>query len=198
MKPMQYETAPSVIGGLQRGATQAAPLKTVLINAALFNLVWAACVVGAAHGDPWIGVLAAVAMVGIHLRQCGARSAEVRLIMTTTAIGFGTDSVLAATGLLQYDSGVMTSWLAPIWILSLWFAFATTLNLSLRWLKNRWRLAMILGAVAGPLSYLSGARMGAVSFADTTFALLILSIIWAILMPALAQLAVHSQEKKHA
>ncbi|MEE4295516.1 MAG: DUF2878 domain-containing protein [Wenzhouxiangella sp.] len=195
---MQFETSPPITRGLQRVTAKTAPLKAVIINALLFNLVWAACVIGAARGHAWIGGLAATAMVGAHLWQSSNRHSELRLILATAAIGFSADSILAATGLLQYETGIMTSWLAPIWILSLWFAFGTTLNLSLRWLKHRRRLAMALGAVSGPLSYFSGSRLGAVGFADTTLALIVLSVTWAILLPALMQMATHSQENTHA
>lgn len=195
---MQLETSPPVSGGLHQSSSRAASLKAVIANAVLFNLVWAACVVGAAHAQPWIGVAAAAVMVSAHLWRSAHRTAELRLVLATAAVGFSADSVLAAAGLLQYDAGVMASWLAPVWILSLWVAFGTTLNLSLRWLKGRWRLAAVLGAISGPLSYLSGARLGAVNFADTTLALVCLSMLWAVLLPLLMDMALKSQEKTHA
>ncbi|MEE4297437.1 MAG: DUF2878 domain-containing protein [Wenzhouxiangella sp.] len=195
---MQLQTVPSTAGAADSSPRSGAGLRQVVANAVLFNLVWAACVIGAAHANPWLGAIAALAMVAAHLRTTPNRRSEFRLIGLTVLIGFTVDSIFSASGLLQYEAGVIVPWLAPVWILSLWVAFGTTLNLSLRWLKNRWWLAMILGAVSGPLSYLSGSRLGAVEFSDTGLALICLSITWAILLPSLAALAVRSDAENDA
>jgi hypothetical protein len=161
----------------------------VLTNAVVFNLLWAVTILGAANFMPWLGVAAAAAMLAAHLWTVTHKHRELRLVLLTAAIGFSSDSVLAATGVLEYSSGVITPWLAPVWILSLWIAFATTLNVSFRWLQNRWKLAIVLGAVSGPMSYWTAARLGAVDIPDTALALISLSLLWAILVPVLAALA---------
>jgi hypothetical protein len=203
---MQFQTVPSAAAAAYSSPRPIAGLRQVVANAILFNLVWAACVIGAAYANAWLGAVAALAMVAAHLRTLPNRRSELRLILLTVLIGFTTDSIFAASGLLQYEAGVIVPWLAPVWILSLWVAFGTTLNLSLRWLKNRWWLGMALGAVSGPMSYLSGSRLGAVEFSDTGLALICLSITWAILLPSLAALAARSDaandamslERRHA
>jgi hypothetical protein len=53
------------------------------------------------------------------------------------------------------------------------------------WLKGRFVLAAVLGAIAGPLSYLAGVKLGAAQWGDETQALVLLGIIWAIAMPLL-------------
>jgi hypothetical protein len=63
--------------------------------------------------------------------------------------------------------------------------FATTLNVSLRWLKGRWVLAALLGGSAGPLSFYAGHRLGGVAFADPVYSLTVLGLGWAVLMPLL-------------
>lgn len=161
----------------------------VVANAIIFNLLWAITIVGAANFMPWLGVAAAAAMLAGHLWIMTDSHRELRLVLLATAIGFGADSVFAATGVLQYSSGLMASWLAPVWILSLWVAFATTLNVSFRWLQSRPGLAMVLGAASGPMSYYAGSRMGAVVMPDPALALISLSVAWAILMPVLLVLA---------
>ena len=45
----------------------------------------------------------------------------------------------------------------------MWAMFGTTLRGSLSWLAGRYGLAALLGAVAGTLSYLGGAKLGAVT-----------------------------------
>jgi hypothetical protein len=71
----------------------------------------------------------------------------------------------------------------------MWAIFATTLNISLRWLKGRWLVAILSGAIAGPLAYYAGARLGGVVFTDQTIALIALSMGWAVLMPLLMALS---------
>jgi hypothetical protein len=177
--------------GVQSAAasTPSPSRRHVIANALIFNLLWAVTIIGAANFMPWLGVAAAAAMLAGHLWTMTHRHRELRLVLLTTAIGFGSDSVLAATGVLQYSSGVIAAWLAPIWILSLWVAFATTLNVSFRWLQGRPWLAMLLGAISGPMSYYAGSRMGAVTMPDPSLALISLSVAWAILMPVLLILA---------
>jgi hypothetical protein len=45
----------------------------------------------------------------------------------------------------------------------MWIAFATTLNVSMRWLRGRPELALLFGAVGGPLAFYAGERLGAVT-----------------------------------
>ncbi len=200
---MQFQT--------ETGATPTADLPVasspstvhVLANAVAFKGVWAAAILGAANLSPWLGVWAAAAVLTGHLFAVPNKHQELRLVLLTALIGFSTDSLFAAAGLLQYTSGQPASWLAPVWIFGLWVGFGTTLNVAFRWLHNRWTLATILGAVSGPLSYFAGAKMGAVSFADTTLAMISLSATWSVLLPSLLALAssigsqAESQEVAH-
>lgn len=187
-------TAPQSVGS---PADMSPSRKHVVTNAIVFNLLWAATILGAANFMPWLGVAAAIAMLAGHLWTMTDKYRELRLVLLTTLIGFSSDSVLAATGVLQYSSGVITSWLAPIWILSLWLAFATTLNVSFRWLQKHWGLAMALGAISGPMSYYAGSRLGALTIPDATVAFISLSVIWAILLPALLVLAARFNASGH-
>jgi fucose 4-O-acetylase-like acetyltransferase len=86
-------------------------------------------------------------------------------------------------GLLEYPSGMILPWLAPVWIIALWAGFATLLPVSLRWLLGRWRTAALFGAVGGPLAYYAGMKLGAVSFPDPVVALAALAGGWAVLTP---------------
>jgi len=86
---------------------------------------------------------------------------------------------------LGYTSGIVINNTAPYWIIVMWGLFATTLNVSLRWLKNRTMLAAFVGAIAGPLAYYGGQKLGAVQFLDTEFAFIALALGWAVFTPLL-------------
>ena len=75
-------------------------------------------------------------------------------------------------------------------MVALWLNFATTLNRTLAWLKDRPGSAALIGAVAGPATYLAGARLGAVQVSTSDpLAVLAIAIEWLIALPLLARLA---------
>ncbi len=79
--------------------------------------------------------------------------------------------------------------MAPYWIISMWMLFATTLNVSLRWMRGRYFIALIAGAIAGPLAYIGGSKLGGIVFLDRTAGLVALSVGWGVIMPILVMLA---------
>ena len=161
----------------------------LLLNFVAFQLGWFACVVGAARGWPLTGTAIAAVIVAWHIVRAARPAQELKLALFALLIGVLWESSLIALGLIDFTSGTLLAGLAPPWILALWALFATTLNLSLGWLKQRWLLAALLGAVAGPLSYWAGVRFGAVQFVAPWPSLTALSLGWALMTPLLVRLA---------
>ncbi|MGD2062094.1 MAG: DUF2878 domain-containing protein [Nitrospirota bacterium] len=161
----------------------------VLANVLAFQAGWFACVLGGAYQRPWLGTAAAAVIVAAHLAGAGARAREATLVGLVALIGFAWDSALVAVGWFHYASGTIVDGGAPAWILALWALFATTLNVSLRWLRGRPLLAAALGAVGGPLAFYTGARLGAVTLSDPAIALCAQGAGWAALLPILSILA---------
>jgi hypothetical protein len=161
----------------------------MLINFAAFQLGWFACVLGAANDRPWAGTLVVLAVIAIHLLIARRPSLELRLVLSAMVVGLVADSLLLASAWVSYPSGSLLPGLAPYWIIAMWALFATTLNVSMRWLRNGLPLAMLLGAVGGPLSYLAGAKLGAMQLVQPALALSALALIWAFALPLLTLLA---------
>lgn len=161
----------------------------VLVNALSFKLAWLAAVLGAANGLPLVGPAVILAAVLLHLARAGDPRLELVLVVMTGAIGLAWDSVMVSAGWLAYANGTFVAGLAPYWILGMWMLFATTLNVSLRGLRNRPLLAALLGAVFGPMSYLAGSAAGVVDIVREDFALPALAIAWALFMPGLSIMA---------
>ena len=67
----------------------------------------------------------------------------------------------------------------------MWLGFAATVNHSLSWLQNNWILALCLGAVSGPLSYVAGMKFNAILFDLSIFSILILACVWGGIVPLL-------------
>lgn len=160
----------------------------LLANIALFQIGWFACALGAANGLAWAGSIAALMIAALHLGFARRARQEAWLLVIAVMLGFAWDSLIAAAGLIAFK-GALTQAFAPHWMAALWLLFATTLNVSLRWLRQRPWLAALLGAVGGPLAYHAGAQLGALSFPDLAAGLAAQAVGWALLMPLLVRLA---------
>lgn len=161
-----------------------------LINLALFQAGWWSCVLLGASPAHWSGTLIAIGIVAFHLVLSDHAMAELKLIAVAIIVGLLWDSLLVRLDLLNYPHGMLSDSLAPHWIIAIWALFATTCNLSMRWLKNRTVLAALMGAIGAPLSYYAGLKAGAVSMPDQAAALIILGLGWALLMPLLMNLSI--------
>ena len=162
---------------------------TLALNAAAFQAGWFACVLGAAYGRPWAGVAAAAGLVVLHALQAPRPRQELKLVAIAVLVGALWDSALAAAGWIVFAPEAFGENLAPYWILAMWALFATTLNVSLGWLRARLLLAAVLGLLAGPLAYWAGANLGALELREPAAALGALALGWSALLPGLLLLA---------
>ena len=155
-------------------------------NIVAYQAAWFACVLGAAYGMPWIGAAVCFAVVAAHLALTRERAVELKLIGAAIFIGLLVDTALLRSGHLWFVSGTWPTGVAPYWMLSLWAAFATTLNHSLRWVVRRPWMSTLLGAIGGPLAYLAGAKLGALHIAAPQTALPMIGVAWGLAMLALS------------
>ncbi len=160
-------------------------MNPAITNFILFQVGWFACVISSANNTPVIGSILALGIIGMHILRAIKPVKELSLIGIAMFIGLIWDSILVQQGWLNYTSGTFIEGAAPYWIVIMWGLFATTLNISLHWLKDRIFLAIIFGAIAGPLAYYAGQRLGAVHFISHFNALTALSIGWAVFTPVL-------------
>jgi hypothetical protein len=158
-------------------------------NFVAFQCGWFACVICAAHGRPLLGTAAVLLVAALHVGLAARPRAELALLACAALVGLIFDSALAASGWVRYSSGVLLEGTAPYWIVAMWVLFATTLNVSLAWLHAHARLAAAFGAVGGPLSFVAGARLGALAFANEPAALAALATGWALATPLLLRIA---------
>lgn len=161
----------------------------VLVNFAAFQIGWFSSVIGAAQQMPWLGPLAFLIVLAIHLRQASRPVSELGLVIACGVIGIFFDSLLVAAGWVTYPSGLFNDLMAPYWIVTMWMLFGTTLNLSMGWMKGKPLLAVVLGAIGGPSSYYAGQKLGGIQFLDLVPAMVALAIGWGVVMPVLMRLA---------
>lgn len=158
-----------------------------LSNVLLFQFGWFACVIGAAKGNFAIGPLVALAVIVVHFAVSARRTwNEAFMIGLVTLVGALADSVLMRLGILDFTGGALGGVLCPVWMMALWAMFATLLNSSLSWMRRRYVLGTLFGAVGGPLSYFAGQRLGALTLhSPIAWSSAAVSLEWAIAMPAM-------------
>ena len=161
----------------------------IAINLGSFKLVWWSCVLSARAGAEWIGFGVLAAAVALHLFLSRSRGSEARLLALAAVIGYCVDSIAGLTGTLVFEAGRQPAFLAPLWVAALWMNFATTLNTSLRWLRNRVWMAVAMGAASGPMAYAAGAALGIVSIPNPITGVAILAVLWGVTLPVLVRIA---------
>lgn len=145
------------------------------LNALLFQVGWFVCVL-----ERGLLALAATALIlGMHLFRHREQPREWLCIAVIAFIGVLQDFLLIQLNVLQFDGQPVP----PLWLVAIWLLFASTLNHSLKWLQQRWWLAALLGAISGPLSYLAGERLGALTLNKEL--LPVLGIAWGMCLPML-------------
>ena len=160
-------------------------------NMILYQATWIAAVAGAGSGLWWPGVVMCVLFAAWQLPASAWPRADACLVAGIGALGFAIDSVYAQSGLMNFSTPVPWPGLAPVWMTMLWTSYALSLNHSLSFLHGRPFAAAALGAIGAPLAYwAAGSGWHALDFgADPAVTIGITALLWGVLMPGLASLA---------
>lgn len=159
--------------------------KRVVLNFVLFQLGWFACVLGAANQMPWLGFVIAASLAGIQLVFIANPVKELQLMLVASVIGSTFDQLILNHGVVHYQANGWSPTIVPVWIIGLWVVFASTLNASLRWMRHRYVVAVLFGAIGGPLAYMAAEKLGAVTLTITPSSHIVLAVGWGLLTPLL-------------
>lgn len=162
-----------------------------------YQIVWFSAVIGAGRGLWWPGVIAAAIFMPLHFalarQHRSGRVADFKLLAIAILIGTLLDGSISASELARYAASevAMPSGGAPLWILAMWGSFALTLRHSMTFLLGRPVVALLFGAIGGPLAYLGAARgWQVIAFAEPRWiGLSALAIGWGLAMTLLSTLA---------
>ena len=155
-----------------------------IINFILFQLVWFVCILGAAINQTHAAVAASLIIILFHLYLTKDKKTELKIILIASIIGFIFDGFLLKNEMVLYANHGWSYSITPLWIIVLWMGFAITLNSSLSWLKKKIKLSALFGAIGGPLAYLAGEKLEAVTLmAPVT--LIVIAIGWSLITPLL-------------
>ncbi|MBB5357157.1 uncharacterized membrane protein YjjB (DUF3815 family) [Rhodanobacter sp. ANJX3] len=156
-----------------------------------YQMVWFAAVIGAEHGLPWPGLVGMLIYASIQLSLTGHVKTHLSLMAAAIVMGCMVDGGLAYSGLAHYGAPWPSPSFAPLWIVSLWATFSLTFIISLAYLQKRLWVAVLFGAIGGPVAYMSASHgFHVVTFTDPSWrGLFFLGAGWAIATPILAWLS---------
>lgn len=163
-----------------------------MLNYALYQIGWFACILGAAWGWPVAGAALGVTLIGVHVVVSGRTwREELALMGVALALGLVVEGFQVRSGTYaRFTSGTVWAWMSPPWLLVMWAQFATVCRGSLKGVMLvPWR-AVLFGAVGGPIAFWAGERLGAVELARPLGeGLLRLGVSWAVALGVLSLVA---------
>ena len=130
----------------------------VFLLAVAFDLYWALVVLFREQG---LIIWLALAILACLLLPSVYRFYAIGL----AAAGSLLDTLWALTGLIAFTGDA----LMPLWMVALWLMFATVWTQLTRTTTLPGWLLTLLAAVGGPVAYLIGERLGAITFLEPTF-----------------------------
>jgi hypothetical protein len=158
-------------------------------NAIGFNIVWFITVFGAAGGLAWAGPAALLIFATVQVSMATRPRYDLVAMAVFATAGILIDSAWSLSGAVSYAAAWPAAQFAPIWLVTLWAAFALTIGHSLAWLRPRRVLAGLFGLVGGGFSYWVGARVGAVELAIPAWMYgAAVGLCWAVALPTLIRL----------
>lgn len=84
------------------------PTLSKIINAAIYQIGWFSCILGAAWGYPIAGSFLAIILIALHLYWAEAPKTELKLILFTCLLGVSLDSIQQALGVFSFK--IETGW----------------------------------------------------------------------------------------
>jgi Protein of unknown function (DUF2878) len=161
----------------------------IVRNMVTYQFGWFMCVLCAIRDAAWAGVLIGAILISLQLASRLRPGRETLVVFVVAAIGGLWETALVQAQLISYAPREPLAAIAPVWMFMLWALFASTLNVSMRWLHGRPWLAALFGALGGPAAYAGGERIGALTVVDPTLGYAAIAIGWALLTPALLAVA---------
>jgi hypothetical protein len=155
-----------------------------------FQAVWLVCAIGAASGSGVPGIAAALMFAAAMIAWSPQPVRDALVVAISGIAGFLIESAMVSAGLIRFSAPWPIETMVPAWMVALWIAFGASVpSFADRLGAHRLKIAATLGAVAGPLAYLAGARLGALQLVGSvTLSLLVISAIWAAVMAGLVAL----------
>ncbi|MFB6347089.1 MAG: DUF2878 domain-containing protein [bacterium] len=154
-----------------------------LVDFVLFNICWGANVLSSLYSLFFLGPIVVALSVILHLILIDGEWTELGFLIVLSTIGYLWDTVISGFGIIGFP-GIESAALAPFWLFAQWVAFGLLFRHSIRWLRQRHLLAGLFGALGGPLSYYSAARLNVLTLGSPLWqSLLVMALGWSLIVP---------------
>tara|TARA_Y100000590_G_C15638538_1_gene983981 strand:+ start:815 stop:1333 length:519 start_codon:yes stop_codon:yes gene_type:complete len=157
---------------------------SIIINVIGFYICWWLTIYGAISQFYFIGPLATFIFIIVHLNKVTNHKKEDIFLLISFFLGVFIESILLNLNIIIHKGIFVKYNLAPLWAVSLWLCFATTLLHSFKWLSKKYIISSLLGMFSAPMIYFSMYSLGVVEFGvSKIFVTLFTSISWALFIP---------------
>jgi len=157
---------------------------SIIINVIGFYICWWLTIYGAVSQFYYIGPLATIIFIIIHLKKVTNHMKEDIFLFISFFLGLFIESLLLNLDIIIHKGLLVQYNIAPLWAVSLWLCFATTLLHSFKWLSKRYIVSSFLGLLSAPMIYFSMFSLDVIEFGvSKIFVILITSVLWALFVP---------------
>jgi hypothetical protein len=167
-----------------------------ILNAALFYFGWWYCMHEAVGPTPYYGPLVVLGILFYNIIVSSNRMIDLILILTCALTGQIVDTFYIHGGMIAFQGGYSPEF-APLWVVSLWALYGSSINHSLNWLRKSNILAVVMGGGGAISSYLVGFELGAADLLWPKYiGLALIGVVWGLFVPFSLQYSAWLNQRK--
>ena len=144
-----------------------------IVSFVLFNALWLSAVSGRENYIVLSGVLLALQF----FYSIAVARVSWTLILRLFAVGLLLEAIVISLGVIDFAGGYF-----PLWLVMLWLGFSSMAPVALDWLAPKPIVAVLLGAISGPLSYVAGIKLNAATVDSIPIVIACYAAVWGLMM----------------
>ena len=156
----------------------------IAFNVIGFYICWWLTILGVIKEFYFLGPISVILFLFIHFYKVTNHKKEDVFLVICFFLGFIIESILFNLNIIMHK-GILTEYgIAPLWAISLWVCFGTTIYHSFKWMSKQYITSSILGVLSAPIVYFSFNSLGIVEFGMNNFiTALSVSVVWGLFIP---------------
>jgi hypothetical protein len=158
-----------------------------ILNLVFFLVGVVACIIGTMLKIEWIGPAYVMIFSLVYLLASKPTNQQIKLTLCILIIGYTINALLELFRVVTFAHMTLMIGQLPLWLVSLWIMFAALFQRMFQQLTNLWT-AGIIGLSCGPAIYLLAKHFTMLQLPLGVTSIIILSIIWAIMLPTFLRL----------
>jgi hypothetical protein len=150
-----------------------------LIDLAIFQAAWFACVLATLSPFPHTLPLAGLALVLARVMQARRIKQVLPFLLACAILGILGDALVVKLGFIAF-APYPDLWGTPLWMVALWLNFGLMLHPLFSWFIDNCLRSMIGFSLGGLLAYYSGHKLGVLSLEKDWQSALAIATEWAV------------------